>query len=86
VFIFIGTTLAPPVDPSKTKKLEIGDSLAPNALRTSCPKNPPTMAQTGLNSCFAVAQSDLWSPDVNGIVQQTKTTHSMAATDGMGPA
>lgn len=49
----------PPVVPSNTNRLDIGDSRALNAFKMSCAKTPPTTAQTGENSWAAVVESDL---------------------------
>lgn len=52
-------TVPPPVLPSNIKKLAIGGSRPPKAFSMSCPKTPPTIAQTGLNSCLAPLDNDL---------------------------
>jgi len=52
-------TVPPPVFPSKAKKFAIGGSRPPRALRMSCPRKPPIIAQTGLNSWLAPFTSDL---------------------------
>ena len=52
-------TVPPPVFPSKVKKFAIGGSRPPRALRMSCPRKPPIIAQTGLNSWLAPFTSDL---------------------------
>lgn len=52
-------TDAPPVFPSKVRKLAIGGSRAASVFRMSWASRPPTMAQTGENSCTAVIVTDL---------------------------
>lgn len=57
--MFILQTVPEPTLPSKVKKLAMGGSRPAKALRMSCARNPPMMAQTGENSCIAVVERDL---------------------------
>lgn len=61
-------TVPPPVLPSKKKKLAMGGSRPPSALRMSCASIPPTIAHTGENSWPAVVDIDLEVP-CNWIVE-----------------
>jgi len=56
--MFKRQTVPPPVLPSNTKKLAIGGSRPPSALRISCANIPPTIAHTGENSWLAVVDND----------------------------
>ena len=57
--MFILHTVPAPTLPSKVKKLAMGGSRPAKALRMSCARNPPMIAQTGENSCIAVVEMDL---------------------------
>ena|ERR1700761_5899530 len=52
-------TVPAPVLPSNVKKFAIGASRAASVFSISCASIPPTMAQTGENSVFAVSDRDL---------------------------
>lgn len=72
-------TVAPPVFPSKVKKLAIGGSRAASVLRISWANIPPTMAHTGENSCAAVTATDLGerSHEVMDIIYIRSDSHSL---------
>ena len=57
--MFIRATVAPPIFPSKARKLAIGASRPPRDFNISWPSIPPTMAHTGENSWPAVVEREL---------------------------
>lgn len=74
-YMFIRTTLPPPVFPSKVKKLARGASRTPNAFKISCASIPPTTAQMGENSCIAVVTIVL--SRYSRLQHQNKRKHSL---------